>query len=58
MRAELSNDSGSALFADGLQVGQNMFLSDGFTATGGGEPGAAIDLTGASAGRSSSIRRS
>ena len=35
--AELRNDSGPALAADGLQVGQDMYLSGGFTATGSGE---------------------
>ncbi len=35
--ASLHNDSGPALLADGLQVGQDMFLRDGFTATGAGE---------------------
>ena len=38
--ASLRNDSGPALFADGLQVGQDMFLREGFTATGAGEDGA------------------
>jgi hypothetical protein len=32
--AELRNDSGPALYADRLQVGQSMFLRYGFTATG------------------------
>ncbi len=35
--ADLRNDSGPALVAYGLQVGQDMYLSGGFTATGGGE---------------------
>ena len=35
--ASLRNDSGPALIADGLQVGQDMFLRGGFTATGSGE---------------------
>jgi hypothetical protein len=38
--AELQNDSGPALAADNLQVGQDLYLTDGFTATGGGERGA------------------
>ena len=36
-RAELRNDSGPALDAYSLQVGQGMYLAGGFTATGGGE---------------------
>ena len=44
--AELRNDSGPALSADGLQVGQSVYLSGGFTATGAGEPGA-VRLPGA-----------
>ena len=47
--AELRNDSGPALYADGLQVGQSMNLSDGFTATGGGG-GVAVNLRGARVG--------
>jgi hypothetical protein len=43
--AELRNDSGSALCADGLQVGQAVYLR-GFTAVGGGKA-PAVDLTGA-----------
>ena len=43
--ADLRNDSGPALIANGLQVGQGMYLSGGFTATGGGAD-AAVDLTG------------
>jgi hypothetical protein len=42
--ATLRNDSGPALFANALQVDQNMFLRDGFTATGAGD-GATVDLT-------------
>ena len=38
--AYLHNDFGPALFADGLRVAQNMYLSDGFTATGAGASGA------------------
>ncbi|HEY2277235.1 MAG TPA: hypothetical protein VGI00_02690, partial [Streptosporangiaceae bacterium] len=38
--ATLDNDSGPALDADGLQVGQDMSLRGGFTATGSGERGA------------------
>jgi hypothetical protein len=44
--ADLRNDSGPALNADGLQVGQSMFLRDGFTATGSGVLGA-VRLAGA-----------
>jgi hypothetical protein len=47
--AELRNDSGPALVADSLQVGQDMYLTDRFTATGGGT-GAAVVLTGAHVG--------
>ena len=47
--AELRSDRGPALLADGLQVGQNMFLSDGFAAAGGGDD-AAVNLTGARVG--------
>ena len=43
--ADLRNDSGPALIANGLQVGQGMYLSGGFTGTGGGAD-AAVDLTG------------
>jgi hypothetical protein len=49
--AELRNDSGPALFADGLQAGQAVFLSGGFTATGGGDD-AAVRLLGAHIGGS------
>jgi len=42
--ADLRNDSGTALNADSLQVGQAMHLAGGFT--GGGE-NVALDLTGA-----------
>ena len=38
--ASLRNDSGPALDADGLQVGESIFLRDGFTAIGAGEIGA------------------
>jgi hypothetical protein len=38
--AVLRNDSGPALDAEGLQVGQSMFMREGFTATGTGEFGA------------------
>jgi hypothetical protein len=34
--AILRNNSGPALHADSLQVGQDMYLRGGFTATGGG----------------------
>jgi hypothetical protein len=44
--ASLRNDSGSALVAYGVQVGQGMFLRHGFTATGGGT-GVALNLMGA-----------
>ena len=47
--ASLRNDSGPALNADGLQVGQAMFLRGGFTATGAGEIGA-VRLVGAHIG--------
>ena len=47
--ASLRNDSGPALVADSLQVGQDMFLSGGFTATGGGDD-VAVDLTGTRVG--------
>jgi hypothetical protein len=47
--AELRNDSGPALVAYSLQVGQNMFLRGGFTATGSGD-GGAVSLTGAHIG--------
>ena len=43
--ATLGNDSGPALAADGLQVGQDMFLRNGFAAIGGGTD-VAVDLTG------------
>jgi hypothetical protein len=49
--ADLRNDSGPALIADGLQVGQSMFLCGGFTATGSGENGA-VRLPGAHIGGS------
>jgi len=47
--AHLRNDSGPALYADGLQVDRSMFLTDGFTATGGGKS-VAVDLTTARVG--------
>jgi len=47
--AGLHNDSGPALNAYSLEVGQNMFLSSGFQATGAGR-GQVIDLTGARVG--------
>ncbi|HEV2784125.1 MAG TPA: hypothetical protein VGX25_32465 [Actinophytocola sp.] len=37
--AELANESGPALFADGLHVDGNMFLRNGFRATGTGDSG-------------------
>ena len=49
--AALRNDSGPALVADGMQVGQDMFLRQGFTAAGAGEDGA-VRLTGAHIGGS------
>ncbi|MGE5136763.1 MAG: hypothetical protein ACM32E_28185 [Gemmatimonadota bacterium] len=47
--ATLLNDFGAALYAEGVQVGQGMFLVGGFTATGAGDPGA-VNLRGASIG--------
>jgi len=47
--AQLRNDSGPALYAGGLQAGQDMYLSGGFAATGGGAD-VAVDLTGAQVG--------
>src|SRR5262249_53481637 len=47
--AEFRNDSGPAVFADGLQVGQDMFLREGFTAIGAGD-GGSVRLTGARIG--------
>lgn len=38
--AELSNDSGPALAAGNLEVGQDVFLHRGFTAAGAGDKGA------------------
>jgi len=49
--AELRNDSASALLADGLQLGRDIFLREGFSATGAGEDGA-VRLTGAHVGGS------
>ena len=43
-RADLRNNSGPALSAYGLQVGQALLLYNEFTATGGGD-GVAVDLT-------------
>ena len=48
-RATLSNDSGTALDVEGVQVGQNMFLTEQFTSTGGGAV-PAVDLTSARVG--------
>jgi len=45
----LVNESGPALYANGLQVGQDMLLSGGFTATGAGA-GVAINLRGTRVG--------
>ena len=47
--ASLVNNDAPALIADGLQVGQDMFLRYGFTATGGGYD-SAVRLTGAHIG--------
>ena len=47
--ADLRNDSGPALVADGVQAGRDMYLSDGFTATGGSEE-VTVDLGGAQVG--------
>jgi hypothetical protein len=49
--AGLHNDSGSGLFADGLQVDQDMFLDDAFGANGSGADGA-VRLWGAHIGGS------
>jgi hypothetical protein len=49
--ASLRNDTGPALDARSLQVGQNMFLRGGFTATGAGSDGA-VRLIGARIGLS------
>jgi len=46
--AELLDDSGPALLAGGLQVAQNVYLSDGFIAGGGAD--VAVNLTGARIG--------
>jgi hypothetical protein len=54
-RAELRNDSGPALWADGLHVDQDMFLSNVFTATGSGGDGA-LRLRGARIGRQLSCK--
>jgi hypothetical protein len=48
--ASLRNDSGPSLNTYGLQVGQSVYLSDGFTVTGGGDDDVAVDLTGARMG--------
>jgi hypothetical protein len=49
MGAELDNDSGPALNADYMRVGQSMPLCRGFTATGSGD-GGAVSLIGAHIG--------
>jgi hypothetical protein len=49
--ASLENVSGPALNADNLQVDRDMFLRDGFTATGAGKDGA-VNLRGARIGAS------
>jgi hypothetical protein len=46
---ELRNDSGPALDADNLKVGQGMYVRRGFVATGGGEDGA-VRIAGAHIG--------
>jgi hypothetical protein len=48
-RANMLNYAGTALRADNLQVGQSMFLTDQFTATGRGDRGA-VRLPGAHIG--------
>ena len=48
-RGEAANDSGPALRADRLHVGQDMYLRGGFTATGSGKTGA-VRLPGAHIG--------
>ena len=48
-RAGLRNDSGPALAAYSLQVGQGMYLGGGFTAAGAGE-GVTVDLADVHAG--------
>ncbi|MFI5606856.1 hypothetical protein ACIA77_06580, partial [Amycolatopsis sp. NPDC051903] len=45
-QATLCNDSGPALNANGLQTGAEVFLSDGFSATGTGDRGAIVLHTG------------
>jgi hypothetical protein len=47
--ADLRNDSGPALYADSLQVDQDMLMRSGFTAIGGGEDGT-VRLSGAHIG--------
>jgi hypothetical protein len=47
--AQLSNTSGPALHADGIQVDEDVFLDDGFTAEGAGEDGT-VRLLGARIG--------
>jgi hypothetical protein len=47
--ALLSNQSGPALVVDSLQVGKDMYLNNGFTATGSGG-GGAVRLVGAHVG--------
>ncbi len=47
--AALHNESGPALVADSLQVGQGMYIGSGFTAASGGV-GVAVDLRGARVG--------
>jgi hypothetical protein len=42
--ARLSNDSGPALLAYGVQVGQDLYLTEGFTATGAGEDKVTVNL--------------
>jgi hypothetical protein len=49
--AVLTNGSGPALMADRATIAGDVSLDEGFTATGGGGPKAAVSLTGATIGR-------
>src|SRR5205807_1490161 len=51
----LRNDSGPALNAGGLRTDHNVYLDDGFSATGAGDRGA-VDLLGAHIGGQVSCR--
>jgi hypothetical protein len=53
--ANLTNDTGPALYADSLQVDQALFLTDGFRATGSGALGT-VRLHGAHIGSQLSMR--